>query len=175
MSWNDLIAVYNAAPNPTEGAAQVQALVKQAQEEQKAQATLIQNIQKSVQDKIKAEQDRVDAIFQYQQWVGYLFANPTKNGPALNDFKRRVFQPTCTFKRDWSIYNPTTANSFIGVATADEANVAYNKFLLHLSKSNEATIPLLNDAKSRFFTDDCAFLNPDNLSDYSTNLSPVFK
>ena len=124
---------------------------------------------------LPSEDINMDALYQYQLWVGYLFANSSKNGPALDDFKQRAFQPSCKFRGDWYNYNPTSKFSFIPAKTPEEASAAYNNFLGYLSKPDGGATPLLNDAKGRFFTEDCNFLNPEDISDYSANLMPVFR
>ena len=126
-------------------------------------------------NQLKNEGVAQDAITQYQAWVGYLYAHPEKNGLVLDDFKDRAFQPGCLFRRDWYSNNPTTEFSFIAPATANEATSAYVKFLNYLSSKEGTGLPLLQDARNRFFIDGCGFLNPKNVSDYSTNITAVFQ
>ena len=179
MSYQDLVNVFNSAPNPMIGQALVESLVKQAQKENEAQLKAIQEAQlaaiKAMEEAIQLEKDRIDATYHYQRWVGYVFANPEKNSLALDDFKRRAFQSECLFIRNWSDFNPRTPTSFVPATTADEANASYHKFLIYLTYPNGAATPLLNDARERFFTNTCGFKNPTNKYSYAKNFSPVFK
>jgi len=173
ISWNDLLAVYNNAANPTEGALAAQKLVAKAQKDQEAQKALLDKQKMEADEALKKQKERVDSIYQYQQWVGYLYANSAKNSAILNDLKLRAFQRGCMFRRDWVSNNPTTPNSFMPSASANEATNSYRAFLRYLSKG--ISMDLLGDARTRFFTEGCDFLNPIDISSYAAGPSVSFK
>jgi len=120
--------------------------------------------------------DNVQNANSYNYILAWIYTHPETSGPVLNDFKRRVFQPNCKFRRDWAI-NPPPGTSIIpvGILTSEIANASYSAFLKGLSKGNQFCLNALNDAKLRFMEPDCGFLNPSDMSSYSANYKAVFK
>jgi len=110
----------------------------------------------------------------YNTWVGWLYANPEKSGAALNDFKKRVFQPDCKFRSDWSTNPPPGKNIPIAPESADLANTGYNYFLKGLANGNQVCISSLDDAKERFMEPGCNFLRHEDANMYKKDYHPVF-
>lgn len=109
----------------------------------------------------------------YNDWVGWLYTNVQKSGEPLNDFKKRVFQPTCQFKRDWATNLPRGMMRPNPAGNKDLANVAYRSYLQCLAEGNSACLQQLEDARRRFMEPGCAFLNP-NPATYTKDIQQVF-
>lgn len=131
-----------------------------------AVADMISNIQKA--------SGQLGASQMYDQWVGYIYANMSSSGAALDDFKRRIFQPSCSFRANWATVLPEGLGRPLGANKADLANTAYKGFLDGLAKGDNDCLAKLDDFKRRFMTDTCSFLNPDPKT-YNANYVPVFK
>jgi len=106
--------------------------------------------------------------------IAWLYTHPESSGPALNDLKRRVFQPNCKFRRDW-VTNPPEGSSITPVDLNIElANTSYSEFLKCLARGNQVCLNALDDAKRRFMEPGCGFLNPSDMKSYSANYKAVF-
>ncbi len=123
-----------------------------------------------IQEILKSQQ----AKSAYSQWLGYLYANPSKAASALNDFKRRVFQPTCKFRMHWSTQLPSGKSIPIGAKSADLANVAYASYLNCLAKDDLSCVMMLDDFRSRFMEPGCEYLRPNDRKWYNADIRPVF-
>ncbi len=110
----------------------------------------------------------------FDSWVGYLYKHPESSGAPLNDFKQRVFQPTCRFRRDWASVLPRNMVRPMPAANAQLANAAYKTFLDGLAQGNQQCIEKLNEARQRFMESDCEFLQHSSPSAYNKNFQPVF-
>jgi hypothetical protein len=110
----------------------------------------------------------------YDQWVGYIYQNPADSATALNDFKSRVFHPSCKFKKDWAFRLPPGMNRPIPAQTAELATIAYRSFMKCVASRNAECIKKLNDARIRFMESDCGFLNQTDFSAYTRNIPTVF-
>ena len=121
--------------------------------------------------RIRGLQDKNNS---YNTWVGYLYKNAPVNSDILNDFKRRVFQPSCKFRRNWSdqlpngSFIPTPANS------KTDATIAYKNYMKCLSEGNNICLQQLNDARNRFMEPGCAFLSPQDSSSYTKDFTVAF-
>jgi hypothetical protein len=104
----------------------------------------------------------------YQAWLGYIYSNPSTSAELLNDFKKRAFQPSCLFRRDWSSRIPTGLNRPNPPQTKELANMAYLNTLKCLAKTNSQCTFVLDDFRKRFFEPGCEFRNPP-LADYVAN------
>ena len=132
----------------------------------------------SIKDLLKnlsMAQNQDTVVNSYNQWVGYIYKHPEVSAKALNDFKSRVFQPNCAFRRDWSNNVSNGLQRLQGSDTSQLANVAYKTFLDCLADGNQKCLEKLADAKVRFMMDGCNFLNPSDIKSYNRNYSPVFK
>ena len=125
--------------------------------------------------KLSMAQNQYTVVNSYDQWVGYIYKYPEVSAKALNDFKSRVFQPDCAFRRDWSNNVSNGLQRLQGSDTSQLANVAYKTFLDCLADGNQKCLEKLSDAKARFMIDGCGFLNPSDIKSYNRNYSPVFK
>ena len=110
----------------------------------------------------------------FDSWVGFLYKFPAQSGVPLNDFKQRVFQPSCTFRRDWATVLPPNLNRPMAAANATLANASYKTFLDGLAQGNQDCIAKLNEARERFMESNCAFLAHSSPSAYNSNFQPVF-
>lgn len=114
------------------------------------------------------------AISSYDQFVGWLYANPATSGNALNDLKARAFQPTCEFKVNWSEVLPDGLGRPVAPVNKDLANVAYKSWLDCLARNDQACVSQLNDAMRRFMAPGCSFQTGKPISTYNTNYRAVF-
>ena len=110
----------------------------------------------------------------YNDWVGWAYTHPQTSGEPLNDFKKRVFQPSCEFRRDWATQVPKGMMRPNPAGNKDLANVAYRTYLQCIAEGNPACLQQLEDARVRFMEPGCAFLNP-NPATYSANIQQVFR
>ena len=124
---------------------------------------------------LEMAQNQDTIVNSYDKWVGYIYKHPDVSAKALNDFKSRVFQPTCAFRRDLSNNLTNGLQRLQGADTSPLANVAYKTFLDCLADGNQKCLEKLADAKARFMVDGCNFLNPSDIKTYNSNYSPVFK
>jgi hypothetical protein len=115
-----------------------------------------------------------DALTQYNAWVGYMYQNPPQNSVALNDIKKRMFQPSCLFRDDWSTNLPSGKNRPIPASSQNIANMAYKNYLACLSRPDGLCITTLADVRDRFFAPGCDFLNPSDPASYSQNFQTIF-
>jgi hypothetical protein len=111
----------------------------------------------------------------YNDWIGWIYTNPQTATMALNDFKKRIFQPSCEFRNDWSSNLPPGKQRPNPAQTPQLANTAYRTYLGCLAKGNQSCTALLDDARMRFMKPGCNFLNPSDVSTYNQNVSEVFK
>ena len=117
---------------------------------------------------------QAQATSSYEQFIGWLYANPQTSGNALNDLKARAFQPTCKFRNDWSTSLPGGLGRPIAPANKDLANVAYKSWLDCLARNDSACINQINDAMRRFMAPGCSVQTSKPISTYNANYSPVF-
>ena len=110
----------------------------------------------------------------FGDWIGWLYAHPESSGAPLNDFKKRVFQPNCKFRRDWATVLPPGLNRPIPAGNKDLANVAYRTYMSCLADGNSDCIKQLEEARRRFMEPDCGFLNPRDVSTYTKDIQQVF-
>jgi hypothetical protein len=123
-------------------------------------------------DKAKTIQN---AYYQYFAWVGYVYKNPPAGSLALNDIKKRMFQPSCKFREDWSRNLPPGTSRPIPAQTKDLANMAYKNYLDCLARPDGLCVGTLTDLRARFFEPGCEFLNPANPRIYSQNFQAIFQ
>ena len=128
--------------------------------------TMIQRLQKA--------EGQLGQVQAFDSWVGYLYKFPQNSGAPLNDFKSRVFQPTCTFRLNWATDLPKNMVRPMAAANATLANAAYKTFLDGLAQGNPQCIAKLNEARERFMESNCAFLRHSSPSAYNRNFQPVF-
>jgi hypothetical protein len=110
----------------------------------------------------------------YNDWIGWLYTHVQSSGEPLNDFKNRVFQPTCKFRQDWATNLPKGMVRPNPAGNKDLANVAYRSYLQCLAEGNPACLQQLDDARRRFMDSECAFLNP-NPANYTKDIQQVFR
>jgi hypothetical protein len=110
----------------------------------------------------------------YTDWIGWIYKNPQTSGEPLNDFKQRVFQPSCKFRKDWATNLPSGMMRPNPAGNKDLANVAYRTYLQCLSEGNPACLQQLEDARVRFMEPGCGFLNP-NPATYAKDIQQVFR
>ena len=132
-----------------------------------AVTTMNQNIKKAYDDNY--------AVGSYSWWTAWLYAHPDSSSKPLNDFKSRVFQSDCEFRKDWATNLPPGLQIPVVPLNAELANTGYKTYLDGLAKKQPKTMGTLNDARRRFMKSDCQFLNHSDSSDYNKNYSPVFK
>ncbi len=136
----------------------------------------IQDILKQIQ----AAQGQIQSASSYDQFVGWLYANPRTAGTALNDLKARAFEPTCKFRYTWATDLPAGLNRPIPPQSKDLANVAYKSWLDCLSTrgwiptANMICKNQLNDAMKRFMEPGCSLQMNKEPGTYNVNYSPVF-
>jgi hypothetical protein len=106
----------------------------------------------------------------YDQWIGWIYTNVDQSGPILNDFKTRVFHPTCKFNRDWPTTLPAGLQRPNPAENAELAQAAYRSYLNCLANSNDECIKLLENARTRFMQPGCRFANPTNISSYNAKV-----
>ena len=111
----------------------------------------------------------------YGLWVGYMYKNPKDATDALNDFKKRVFQPNCAFRQDWDTKLPAGKSRPMAAENAEIANIAYKAYIDCLANNSEGCILSLDDARERFMAPGCNFLNPADTDSYMKDYKPVFK
>jgi len=117
---------------------------------------------------------QAQATSSYDQFIGWLYANPQTSGNALNDLKARAFQPTCEFRVKWSTDLPRGMGRPIAPVNKDLANVAYKSWLDCLARNDSACVNQLNNAMLRFMEPGCAFQTGKPISTYNANYNPVF-
>jgi hypothetical protein len=128
---------------------------------------------KSFEEILKKIKELQNQSLAYDNWVGYIYKNPSKNGEILNDFKSRVFHPSCKFRNDWAtnlpkgMTIPTPANS------PDAAMLAYKKYLSNLKNGKDNSGKQLYNARDRFMDKDCRVLN--DPSQYTREYTVHFK
>jgi len=124
---------------------------------------------------IDKSQTAQSALLQYNAWVGYMYKDPPTDSRALNDIKKRMFQPSCKFRQDWSTNLPPGLVRPIPAQTKDLANMAYKNYLDCLARPDGLCVASLADVRARFFEPGCEFLNPPNPSSYSQNFQAIFQ
>jgi hypothetical protein len=124
---------------------------------------------------IDKAQTKQTAFYQYFAWVGYMYKDPPTDSRALNDIKKRMFQPSCKFRQDWSTNLPPGTSRPIPAQTKDLANMAYKNYLDCLARPDGLCIASLADVRARFFEPGCEFLNPSDPSSYSQNFQAIFQ
>lgn len=135
---------------------------------------IIEGFQSPYEQLIIKIREIMDKAGAYDRWVGYLYKNAPQNSKVLNDYKKRVFQPNCKFRDDWSTNPPPGMNIPTPAASANDANIAYRNFMKCLTAGNGLCIQQLANSRLRFMEPGCAFLNPPSPSSYSNNLSVGF-
>lgn len=131
------------------------------------------DVQQMIRNLQRAE-GRLGQTQAFDSWVGFLYKFPAQSGVPLNDFKRRVFQPSCRFRKDWATKLPRNMVRPMAAANATLANAAYKTFLDGLAQGNQDCIMKLNEARERFMESDCAFLVHSSPSAYNKDFQPVF-
>ena len=131
------------------------------------------DIQKMVQN-LQVAQGQRGQVQAFDSWVGYLYKHPESSGVPLNDFKQRVFQPTCKFRRNWASVLPRNTVRPMPASNAQLANVAYKTFLDGLAQGNQECIKKLNEARERFMESDCEFLVQSSPNNYKKGFQAVF-
>lgn len=106
----------------------------------------------------------------YDQWIGWIYTNVDQSGPILNDFKSRVFHPTCKFKRDWPTNLPAGIQRPNPAENAELAQAAYRSYLDCLANSNDECLKLLDNARDRFMQPGCTFMNPTKKTNYNSKV-----
>jgi len=114
------------------------------------------------------------ATSSYEQFIGWLYANPQTSGNALNDLKARAFQPTCDFKVNWANALPDGLGRPIAPVNKDLANMAYKSWLDCIARNDQGCVSQLNDAMRRFMAPGCAFQTGKPITTYNANYRPVF-
>lgn len=115
--------------------------------------------------KLQAAQSQGQA---YDQWLGYVYKNAPSNSDILNDFKSRVFDPSCKFRRDWATNTPEGMNIPTGATTNQLANMAYKNYMACLEKGTGSCIKQLDNARTRLMEPGCSFLHT---SSYTQNFT----
>ena len=120
--------------------------------------------------KLKDQQSNANA---YNQWVGYVYKSAEQNSGVLNDFKEKVFAPSCDFRKDWATNQqgmgiPTPANS------VDLANLAYKTYLNCLKSGNPICVNQLGNARARFMENGCQY-KIRNMKDIDTQVRTPFR
>lgn len=111
--------------------------------------------------KIQAAQNQSQA---YDQWLGYVYKHAPENSDILNDFKERVFQPSCRFRKDWATVTPKGMNIPIGATTKEFANIAYKNYMGCLQKGTRSCLNQLENARKRLMEPGCQFLHTKSYS-----------
>lgn len=110
----------------------------------------------------------------YDDWIGWLYTHVETSGKPLDDFKKRVFQPSCKFRRTWATELPPGMVRPFPAKTKELANIAYRTFLTCLAEGNQHCLNQLEDARQRFMEPNCNFLNPRDTSSYAKDVQEVF-
>lgn len=136
----------------------------------KALAEGFQNPFEAFFKQLKEQQSNANA---YNQWVGYVYKTAEQNSSVLNDFKEKVFAPSCDFREDWATNQqgmviPTPANS------VDLANLAYKTYLNCLKSGNPICVSQLGNARARFMESGCQY-NIRNVKDIDTQVRTPFR
>jgi hypothetical protein len=124
---------------------------------------------------MKQARDGSISLGSYTWWVAWLYAHPETSSEPLNDFKSRVFQPNCEFRKDWATKLPPGLIIPVVQGSVEFANIGYKAYLDALADKNPYTLNTLDDAKKRFMDPSCQFLNPSDPSTYNQNYRPLFK
>ena len=127
---------------------------------------MIQNLQVA-----QGQRGQVQA---FDSWVGYLYKFPQQSGAPLNDFKKRVFQPSCKFRQNWASVLPRDMIRPMPAPNAQLANAAYKTFLDGLAQGNQECIAKLNEARERFMESECEFLPQRSPTAYNKDFQAVF-
>ena len=98
----------------------------------------------------------------YDQWLGFVYKNAPANSDILNDFKKRVFDPSCSFRRDWATVTPKGMNIPTGAATKELANLAYKNYIKCLQSGASTCLNQLNNARERLMEPGCQLLHTDS-------------
>lgn len=106
--------------------------------------------------KIMAAQSQSQA---YDQWLGYVYKHAPENSKILNDFKERVFHPSCNFRRDWATVTPKGMNIPTGAASKELANIAYKNYMACLQKGTRSCLNQLENARTRLMEPGCQLLH----------------
>lgn len=106
--------------------------------------------------KIKEMQNQSGA---YDKWIGYVYKYSSKNGKILNDFKSKVFKPSCRFRGDWATNLPKGMTIPTPAETPDMAMIAYKNYFNSLNKGEGNSVKQLYNARDRFMAPGCNFLN----------------
>ena len=111
----------------------------------------------------------------YDQWVGYAYKNAPANSELMNDFKSRVFQPSCKFRRFWADELPKGMNIPTPATTSAVATTSYKAYMKCISDGKSVCLNQLENARVRFMEPGCQFLSPTDKSSYSNNFTVAFK
>ena len=123
-----------------------------------------------VDDIMKQIQSLQDQGQAYDKWIGYVYKHAPKNSEILNDFKARVFQPSCKFRTDWDTKPPKGMSIPTPASSVQLANLAYKNYMSCLTKGKPQCLQQLENARVRLMEPGtCQFLNPPDVGSYSRN------
>jgi len=116
---------------------------------------------------MKKIQEIQETTSAFDKWVGYVYKHAPENSNILNDFKSRVFQPNCRFRKLWATQLPKGMNIPNSAENATSANIAYKTYMNCLSEGNGTCMGQLENARTRFMEPGCQFLSPKDPKSYS--------
>lgn len=124
---------------------------------------------------IKQLQAAQESTSAYDKWIGYVYKHAPENSRILDDFKARVFQPNCKFRKLWATKLPKGMNIPTPAKDSTTANIAYKTFMKCLSSGNSTCLGQLENARVRFMEPGCQFLSPKDAGSYSRNYTVGIK
>uniref|UniRef100_A0A6C0HEV4 Uncharacterized protein n=1 Tax=viral metagenome TaxID=1070528 RepID=A0A6C0HEV4_9ZZZZ len=111
----------------------------------------------------------------YDKWIGYIYKHAPNNSKLLDDFKARVFQPSCKFRVDWDTKPPKGMSIPTPAPSPQLANIAYKNYMECLTKGKPTCLQQLENARLRFMEPGtCQFLNPPDVKSYSNDYRVSF-
>ena len=119
------------------------------------------------EDMIRQLQQAQNISSAYDKWIGYVYKHAPENSNILNDFKERVFQPNCKFRKTWATDLPKGMNIPTPANNATSANIAYKTYMNCLTTGNNKCLGQLENARIRFMEPGCQFLSPKDPKSYS--------
>jgi len=111
----------------------------------------------------------------YDKWIGYVYKHAPNNSKILDDFKARVFQPSCKFRTNWATNLPEGMGIPNPASSSQLANVAYKNYMECLTKGKPTCLQQLENARVRFMEPGtCQFLNPPDVNSYTKDYRVSF-
>lgn len=124
--------------------------------------------QANLQAENEKRQNVEKGINAFNNFIGFLYANPTKSGKALDDIKDKFFSSrTCNWRSNWHQNIPDGMSRPAASANKAAAQTDYQTWVQCVLDNEPKCVNKLNEFNKRFFTD-CIVVLPIDRSKIQT-------